>query len=223
MEILFVGNSYTFYNDVPAQVCGHLKRLGMDATARVCAEGGATLTRHWEELGSRKFVEQGPMDLLVLQDQSTRPLHNRKEFLADMERFATAAPDNCKLMLYQTWPREPGHAVYESRWSMGSPPKMTEAVAHAYEEAKAKIEKSGRRVEIAPVGSIWLQILEGDDMHSLYDEDGHHASPLGSALAAWVIARTVAARPLNLPEAGFPGLGDRKSSELAETLEMGMA
>ena len=76
-SVLFVGNSYTFYNDVPDQVAALALEAGRPITTETVAEGGAHFALHWDGTGARARIERGGIDVLVLQDQSGGPLHDR--------------------------------------------------------------------------------------------------------------------------------------------------
>lgn len=186
VKVLFVGNSYTLYNDVPAQV----QRLGRDAGISIDvvteAEGGASLEAHEARAATRAALTAGDFTHLVLQEQSTRPLHDRALFLGSLQRLSQLAGD-CKLVLYQTWARQAGHAVYRSRWSGGSPEGMLDGLVEAYDEAGDTLREQGRDVSVAAVGTAWAGSLSRHPALELHDTDGHHASAAGSHLAALVI------------------------------------
>src|SRR5262249_13693322 len=71
-RILFVGNSYTYFNDLPEIVSG-LARYGNQCTVqtRMVAPGGWRLKDHWEKGIARQLLDAEKWDFVVLQDQST--------------------------------------------------------------------------------------------------------------------------------------------------------
>ncbi|MEZ4336697.1 MAG: hypothetical protein R3B82_08725 [Sandaracinaceae bacterium] len=181
MKVLFVGNSYTFYNDVPGQVAALARE---DAggpsieTSRV-AQGGATLKLHATETGALERVAEPGWTHVVLQENSTGTLHSAREYRRSVRRLAERATG--RVLLYETWARKPGHEVYRSRWSGGRPSAMLRRV-------RAELERAANDLgaQIVPVGTAWERCLERYPHLELYDADGHHASPLGSHLAACV-------------------------------------
>ena len=187
MHCLFIGNSYTFYNDMPGQVASLLHEMGVPAAVTVTAEGGANLEAHEQRAETVSALAEASWTHLVIQEQSTRPLHDRKKFLTSLVRLCEGAQGR-PVTLYQTWARQDGHEVYRSRWSGRSPSAMTEGLEEAYREAEAALSKEGHRVSIAPVGTTWFRTICRHPELNLFDDDGHHASAAGSHLAALVIA-----------------------------------
>ncbi len=187
-HVLFVGNSYTFYNDVPAQVAAIAAEAGRRLEVETVAEGGAHVELHWKETGARARIAQGGFDVLVLQDQSGGPLHDRARFETYAPLLAEAGMEaGARLVWYQTWARANGHEAYESSWSGGSREEMTRLVRQAY---RSMADEVGG--DVAPVGDAWLIALTGSPDLVLHDDDLHHAAPAGSHLAALVLTATIA-------------------------------
>jgi len=73
LRILFIGNSYTYYNNLPhifqslAKSSGHLVKTGM------IAKGGYTLKRHSEDPSVLDKIKRGNWDYVILQEQSVVP------------------------------------------------------------------------------------------------------------------------------------------------------
>ncbi len=188
MRVLFIGNSYTFYNDVPAQVVALAEEARVRLDAETIAEGGANVELHFTSTGARRRLEAGGLDRVVIQDQSGGPLHDRARFdrfAPELGRRAIAA--GAELVWYATWARAKGHAAYRESWSGGSPAMMTRAVRAAYDGIAACVGGI-----VAPVGDAWQLAIDEGLPFSLHDTDGHHASPHGSHLAALVLAAEIA-------------------------------
>jgi len=182
VRVLFVGNSYTFYNAMPEQVVALAKEAGLALHQEQVVEGGANVELHWKDTGARQRIEQGGFSHVVLQDQSGGPLHDRHRFERFMPRLISAAQDSgATVLLYQTWARARGHEAYGHGWTGGSRAAMTQRVRDAY---RNMAQQCGATV--APVGDAWQLALEHDPALILHDTDLHHASPLGSHLAALV-------------------------------------
>src|ERR1041385_1212532 len=71
-RVLFLGNSYTYFNDLPA-IVSELAKAGHQCTVetRMVAPSGKTLKDHWESSASREALDSQAWDFVVLQDQST--------------------------------------------------------------------------------------------------------------------------------------------------------
>lgn len=185
-NVLFIGNSYTLYHDVPAQVQAICRASGLDVTCTMQAEGGANLKSHSEQLGTPELINEGDWNIVVLQELSTGPLHDSSQF----ESYATSLAELAKkqgalIALYQTWPRQHDHEVYRAFWSGGSTDAMHEALAESYGSLAEKLAAI-----LLPVGSYWHHAIEEISLQ-LHDEDGHHANALGAHLSAMVIAKTL--------------------------------
>src|SRR5262249_40586851 len=90
-RILFLGNSYTYVNELPQVV----KQLGAAQGHTIEVEdlsgGGATLADHWNADWERKIFAGSHWDVLVLQDQSARPLTDPKGMADSMAKWGGEA------------------------------------------------------------------------------------------------------------------------------------
>lgn len=178
-RVLFIGNSYTFYHEMPVTV-GSLS--GGTIHAQRVAQGGADLKYHWDHTEARARIREGGWTHVVLQELSTGPLHDRRKFEKYARRFAEEARAvHGEPVFFQTWPRRLHHEVYRWPWSGGSPQAMMDLLE---ERIAAVSETCGGSV--VPVGRVWCETLGAHEHLELYDGDGHHSSPLGSYLAACV-------------------------------------
>lgn len=185
--MLFLGNSYTFYHDVPGQVVALLGEAGFTVEAERVAEGGATLESLVETHGALDYIARGDYSAVVIQEQSSGPLHDRVRFANNAERLAhQVTQTGAQLYWYQTWPRAEGSEVYQSAWSGGSPAEMNRRVAHAYREMAQRVGG-----QVVPVGDAFLRVMSERPELALHVDDLHHATPLGGHLSALVFARVM--------------------------------
>ena len=70
-KILFLGNSYTYFNDLPAMVRNLASAAGLSATTSSNTPGGQTLQGHTST--SIGTINSGNWDVVVLQEQSQKP------------------------------------------------------------------------------------------------------------------------------------------------------
>jgi hypothetical protein len=168
-RILFVGNSYTTRNDMPAMLKDLLSASVPDIRieAEVIAFGGASLAAHWNQGLVQKRLTDQKWDAVVLQDQSTRPLRALKSMQEHVHLFVRAIQaSGAKPYLYMTWARK---SALESQG----------VITKAYEDLALE---TGARV--IPVGVFWQQARKINDELELYDPDGSHPSIAGSYLSA---------------------------------------
>lgn len=206
MRVLFVGNSYTLYHDVPAQVAALVASLGgtrQTIEPHSVLQGGADWKLHRESLGTPARIAEG-FDVVVLQGKSTDPLLARFGFARHGAALACLARRHgARVIFVQTWAWAADHPSYRDRWTRRSPEAWAAHVRRAY--ARLALVTSA---EIAPVGDAWLRALRQAPSLDLHDADRHHASAIGAHLAALVLASTIARvdvrhatwRPNEVPE-----------------------
>ena len=72
-RILFVGNSYTYFWNLPHTVDLMAESQGIDLVTRQSTAGGANWGHHWKgerNLKSRAKIDDGDFDIIVLQNHS---------------------------------------------------------------------------------------------------------------------------------------------------------
>ncbi len=206
MKILFVGNSYTYFNDMPKLLEQLAKANGFEMEVFSVVKGGRKLHEHLDlDDEHTQVLDQltdgsHHFDVVFLQEQSYLPL-------ADFDRFADGArrlverlkPFAEEFILYQTWGRKDGHPLLAERgWTHES---MTQDLADAYGKMA---EELGAR--ISPVGWAFSKVYRGHSEVELYKEDLYHPCYTGSCLIALTHYKTLFGElpkdlsPLELPE-----------------------
>ncbi len=184
LRVLFVGNSLTYVNDLPAVVAGlgAASRLP-DVEYRMLAPGGWSIEDHWTIGDAPKVLASGNWDAVVLQQgPSALP-----ESQVNLRTWATRAADDARKhgvrpALYTVWPERYRFAVFPD-------------VLASYRNAAI-----ASRSELLPAGDAWRAAWRRDPRLQLYGPDGFHPSRLGTYLAALVIyAGLVKASPVGLP------------------------
>ncbi len=191
LRVLFIGNSYTYYNDLPAMVAtlgapgaGTPTRPHLEVES--VTEGGATVQRHWDAMRQDR-VRVGPWSAVVLQGQSVEPIAAFAGFNTHVGRFAgVIAGVDARAVLFATWARRAGDAVYAETWSGGDFAAMRARLDGAYRRAAMN-----HGAEVAAVGARWAAALGERPSLGLYDVDGSHPSLAGSYLAACVLYRAL--------------------------------
>jgi hypothetical protein len=212
LRVLFVGNSYTYVNDLPAVV----RALG-DATPGAAVEvesvveGGARLSDHWTTTGARERIAAGGFGAVVLQGQSVEPLTSTEDFQLHAQRLADAVHDaGARPVWYATWARRGGDPFYDRLESGGYPSAMRDRLETQYETAAAR-----HGDVVARVGKAWDRPIPGlpPDV-VLHAEDGSHPTAEGTLLAACVLLRAITGTLPRVPDP--PPLGITR--ETAEAL-----
>ena len=177
MRILFIGNSHTYYNDMPeifARIC---RRNGIDTEITMITQGGKGWDFHVKEPEVQFNIRYGGYDAVVLQ-HTAHPMGDLKIMeenggqLINWIENAGARP-----VLYMTWAAK--------RDGKDGQPVMSSA----YRKLAQKYD-----CELAPVGEAWWRFHMLSPDVEQYAEDGEHASEIGSKIAAYTIAAVILKR-----------------------------
>ncbi len=191
LSVLFVGNSYTYVNDLPALVARMSRAAGPLIETDSVATSGATLRMHWESNAAPTRIMSGGWSAVVLQGQSVEPVLHNAEFRTYAGRFALlVAGAHARAVFFATWPRRAGDTLYEEPWSGGSPEVFNARLDLAYAQVAAAAGGT-----VAHVGDAWVASLRAVPAVDLYAADGSHPSPAGTWLAACVIYRAITGSP----------------------------
>ena len=182
MKILMLGNSFTYFNDMPRVLAALLQA---DVTAHT--RGGARLSEHLNpqtELGSKTLpaLQNEKWDYVILQEQSAAPVLNAEKFQSSVFELCQLIRQNgATPVLYATW------AYRDGSEKLASTGLTYQEMHHQlYQSYHAAAAQTGALV--ADVGEAFQAIYPTVD---LYVEDDYHPSPAGSVLAASIIARTI--------------------------------
>lgn len=172
-RVLFVGNSFTYYND---SLHNHLRRLMASAPAdagipeqsrmRIMTISGSHLAEH---TGLAHLAKAEPWDVIVLQGHSLEAFEpDRLEgFHRAVDRHVTTIRDaGARPLLFMTW-------AYLGR------PEMIDTISHNYRQAG---QRNG--VEVVPVGLAFDRARRELPGVTLIHPDQRHPTVAGTYLAA---------------------------------------
>ncbi len=238
LRVLFIGNSYTSVNDLPGMVAALADAAGgrkIEAGRRLV--GGCTLERHVKETGAVDKIREQKWDVVVLQEQSLRPVVGRGlMFQYARVLDAEIKKQGAKTVFYLTWARQHIPAMQE-----GADP----ATAPDYVKAMHGVSGAGKTIDqetwfgqqkaglagglngayleiakelgagVAPVGIAWKMALAVEPPFVLHRSDKSHPNPTGTYLAACVFYATLLkANPVGLP--GEIQRGDKVLADIPE-------
>ncbi len=190
INILFIGNSYTFFNDIPGmmlQIAKNDPQNKFNISLQSVTFGGARLQDHWNNKNTHKIIESRQWDMIILQEQSQWALFSNtiKNTAFYINKFTKkAAAQKSYVMLYQTWPRQPGSKWYNDPEHKNAT-KSVEYMMKTIKENTANIAYQNK-ILYAPIGEYWYKSLQQHPEINLYAPDGTHPSISGSYLAALV-------------------------------------
>lgn len=169
-SILFVGNSYTFANGGLDSIFTGLV-LSADPGAELYCEtiafGGYTLEEHYGNPITMGAISRGGWDLVIMQEQSTRPV-------TDPELMYLYAE-----LLGQAIQNSGGSPGFFMTWARKNDPPMIVPLSLAYFHAGALTDGM-----VAPVGLAWEAVRFAHPEMELYEADGSHPNLRGTYLAA---------------------------------------
>ena len=168
---LFIGNSFTFWNDGLETHVEALRSGTGDMTFETREEtrGGASLEVMWDETNARSRIEQGDFDVVVLQEDipetSVESFHAYARLFDEAIRESGARP-----VFFMAWDYD--------RLDWISMDEIAEAHWTIAEELD---------IEVAPVGTAWKRAAEERPSLDMYGGDDEHPSIHGTYLAATTI------------------------------------
>ena len=191
LRVLFVGNSLTAGNSMPALV--H-ELAAADAGARPIfavqyAAGGWTLQRAFEDDGLADLLEEVRWDVVVLQENSriaSLPGRPQEMYRPARGLAAKVASVGGGTMLFMTWGFRDGAAI--------DVPGETFETMHARLAWGYTYLARDLSAAVAPVGLAWAEALRRRPEIDLWASDGRHASLAGSYLAACVFYAMLSGR-----------------------------
>ena len=185
-KILFIGNSHTYFNDMPQMVRELFACAEEPVSVTMLTHGGMTLDWHCKQEQTAFNLRFGGYDYCVLQ-QAAHPFDGYQALSDGVREIRGLAGENPpRFVLYMTWAEK---AKPENQ------PEMTEA----YRRTAAE-----QGTLLAPAGEMWKKFRSLYPDIDLYFTDGAHASYAGSMMAACAVFSTIfrQAPPLKLsPEA----------------------
>jgi hypothetical protein len=193
-NVLFIGNSYTYYNNMPMMLSQMANSTGDNINTDSSAPGGYTLNGHTTNATTLQKIQAGGWDFVVLQEQSQFPSFPIGQVQTDCFPYAAQldsminAIDSCtETMFYMTWGRENGDASNCAGW----PPVCTyEGMDDLLRERYNQMAVDNHGV-LSPVGSLRRYIRNNNPTLQLYATDGSHPSLEGSYAAACSFYSTI--------------------------------
>jgi hypothetical protein len=187
-SVLFVGNSHTYVNDLPALFAGLSQAGGRSVAVDQSTVGGYSLQEHSVDPQTRQKIARGGWDFVVLQEQSQIPtiefwrtngMFPAARVLDSLTRFAGGATG-----LFMTWGWRNGGTMTYRGYS--SPPfrdyfQMQDTVSAAYSRLATELS-----ADLVPVGRAWARARLIDSLVALWQPDNSHATLQGTYLAACV-------------------------------------
>lgn len=199
LRVLFVGNSYTYFENLPQVVSVLSEQTGRVLITEKITIGGAKLSEHWRGargLNTIDKIRKGGYDIVVLQEWSLGTVNERDSAVFYLGLFSELSRDaGAEPFYYLTWGRE-------------KIPQQQEVISRVYRETAAL-----NRATVVPAGEAWALARSLRPDLKLYDPDGTHPSDLGTYLTACVFVAVITGElPETIP--GVPAVRDSRGEEI---------
>lgn len=186
-RVLFIGNSYTYSNDMPAILRSLAASAGYSLDFEMEVPDGASLEEHYRRGSVAIATREGAWDFVVLQEQSLRPAMPIRQVEREFFRYGEllgrqikGLHPGAKTILYVTW----------GRWHHTGALCETVPAACTYWGADSLITLRYRMLagrmgaKLAPAGPAWRYVQQHHPEIELFNPDAIHPSLEGSYLAA---------------------------------------
>ena len=158
-RILFIGNSFTYYYNLPQVVQTMADSRGDVLITRQTTVGGSDLKLHWngeKNSKARELLETQSWDFVVLNNHSLATLDNPTEFVEYSKKFVALI-------------REKGATpVMIMTWAYRSNPLMQQPISEAYRKFCAE-----NLVAFVPAGEIFAYARQNRPDLGLFADDKH--------------------------------------------------
>jgi hypothetical protein len=205
LNILFLGNSLMYYNDMPELFAKIATANGKKVNVQSVTKGSATIsdfTDERTEVGAKAIplLKNNPWDIVIIEpSRRISPYENtvKEAELASakkIQELAKAAGGD--VLLYSVWGNNNGNVV---EYKATTPTSMPEVATHLMGRKphtafmhEVNLEfAAALGVKVALAGYAFENCIAKYPEFNLYHSDERHPSPIGSYLAAAVIYTTV--------------------------------
>ena len=218
-KVLFIGNSYTYVNNLPQLIHDVAIAAGDTLIFDSSCPGGYTFLNHSLDQATIAKINWGHWDYVVLQAQSQEPSFSPAQVNAQTLPYAIVLDTMIKnhnacatTVFYETWGRKLGDASNCASY----PPVCT------YTGMQNRLKQSYKAFAdtchglFSPVGEAFRKSIALNPALELYQSDQSHPSLEGSYLAACVFYEMLYQKSV-LSNTFNPGIGTATLSFLQQT------
>lgn len=186
LNVLFIGNSYTDVNNLPATIASIAASTGDTLTHDKNTPGGCTFNQHTQNQSATK-IASGGWDYVVLQEQSQYPAFPISQVEAECFPYATTLAKWVREynthgipVFFMTWGHKNGDAFNCASY----PPICTYKGMDSLLYERYMIMAHDNDATVSPVGRVWREIRTYYPAIELYSPDESHPSTIGTYVAA---------------------------------------
>jgi hypothetical protein len=189
LNVLFLGNSYTYFNNLPALVDSLALSNGDNLNYDQNTPGGHTFNNHFNNATSIAKIKSQNWEYVILQAQSQEPSFSPSQVNSQTFPFAVKLDSVIKgnhlcsqTVFYETWGRKFGDQGNCAAY----PPVCTYTGMQDRLRSSYKAFADSAKGVMAPVGEAFRKSIALNPNLNLYIADNSHPSLEGSYLAACV-------------------------------------
>lgn len=185
-KVLFIGNSYTGYNNLPQLTYNMALSTGDTLFVDSHTPGGQRLMNHASNATAISKIYSNSWNYVVLQAQSQEPSWPIGQVQTEVFPYAKSlcdtirANDSCTVpVFYMTWGRKNGDSFNCQNW----PPVCTYHGMDSLLRERYLTMGNDNDAQVSPVGAVWRYIRNNHPQIELYTADQSHPSLAGSYAA----------------------------------------
>lgn len=177
-EVLFIGNSYTYSQNMPEIIRVLAEEKGSELNYEMIAPGGVGFQHHLKSKETMKAIKSRHWDFIVLQDRSIAPLLMPEQVINfGAELVQISKKYSGEVLLYQTMAYGKRHGLMNGSSKMVD--AMHDRITSTYDELA---RKTGAKV--VPAGLAWRTSQRESPKIKLHEEDQSHPTKEGAYLTA---------------------------------------
>jgi len=194
-KALFLGNSYTYVNDLPGLLKNIALSFGDTLNTQQNTPGGYYFAAHVTQPTTLSLIQAEQWDFVILQEQSQIPSLPQSITGSDYSVPHSITLDSLikhnspctETVFYMTWGRENGDASFCGQ----HPPVCTYDGMQQELRNTYLLMADTNKSTVSPVGAAWKNVRDNYPAINLYSTDGSHPNIHGSYLAACVFYATL--------------------------------
>ena len=173
-NILFIGNSLTYTNNLPAFVKNEARLKGINIGIKMIAFPNYAILDHWNDGNVQAQLASGKYYFVIIQQGPSSQAFGRQVLIEYAEKYS----DLCKkhdaqLGYFMVWPALANYQTFEG------------AIKNHQDAALIN------NAILCPVGKVWKEHFDATDNFDYYGSDNFHPSLKGSQVAAKIIVESL--------------------------------
>lgn len=173
-NILFIGNSLTYTNNLPDLIKTKAKYLGYNIETKTVAFPNYAISDHWNKGEVQKLIKSKHYNIVIIQQGPSSQSKGQKILIDYGKKYKVICKKNDVLLAYfMVWPSLNYYNTFDS-------------VIENY-----KLAAETNNAILCPVGSVWKHYFDTYNKFDYYGIDSFHPSKKGSEVAAGVILNSL--------------------------------